>query len=85
MCATVCPSGALFFGTRRRIEELRPRSTPLNRFRFGSQTVTTKVNMMVPRQAARDHLDVTAAMHEASPSRIPLDLLSESLFTEAAS
>ena len=26
MCATVCPSQALFFGTREEIEQLRPRS-----------------------------------------------------------
>src|SRR5262249_38188661 len=37
MCATVCPSGALFFGTREQVEQLRPRSTPVNQFRFGQQ------------------------------------------------
>jgi len=83
MCATVCPSGALFFGTRRQIEELRPRSAPLNHFRFGQQTIATKVNMMVPRQAGAEYLDVAAALDD-SPSgrRIPLDLMSESVFAE---
>jgi hypothetical protein len=66
MCATVCPSQALFFGTREEIEQLRPLSTPVNRFRFGRQSVTTEVFMMMPRDAAfnRPYLDVTAAMGE---------------------
>src|SRR5918994_160386 len=34
MCATVCPSGALYFGPRAEAEGLRPRSVPINRFRF---------------------------------------------------
>src|SRR5690554_5288297 len=50
MCATVCPSQALFFGTREQVERLRPSSRPTNRFRFGSQEITTKVNMMLPRR-----------------------------------
>jgi Fe-S-cluster-containing dehydrogenase component len=62
MCASVCPSQALFFGTRDEIEKLRPRSRPLNRFQFGNQTITTKVNMMVPKASAVERLDVTAAM-----------------------
>src|SRR5438067_2172462 len=64
MCATVCPSQALFFGTREQIEQLRPRSTPVNRFRFGNQTITTKVNMMVPKHSQLRYVDVTAAMDE---------------------
>src|SRR5690242_11481962 len=52
MCATVCPSQALFFGTREQIEALRPRSTPNNTFKFGRQTIRTKVNLMVPKEAA---------------------------------
>ena len=43
MCATVCPSGALFYGTREEIREMRPNSTPVNRFIFGKETVNTKV------------------------------------------
>jgi Fe-S-cluster-containing dehydrogenase component len=64
MCATVCPSQALFFGTREQIEQLRPRSTPINRFQFGEQTITTKVNMMVPRIGQTEYIDVTSAMDE---------------------
>src|SRR5918995_1893764 len=64
MCASVCPSQALFFGTRDEIEKLRPRSRPINRFQFGNQTITTKVNMMVPKESPVEQVDLTAAMHE---------------------
>jgi Fe-S-cluster-containing dehydrogenase component len=33
------------------IESLRPRSTATNRFQFGAQTITTKVNMMTAQRA----------------------------------
>lgn len=64
MCASVCPSQALFFGTRAEIEQLRKRSKPVNQFQFGRQTITTRVKMMVPDEAPVEHVDVTAAMHE---------------------
>jgi Fe-S-cluster-containing dehydrogenase component len=66
MCASVCPSQALFFGTREEIERLRPRSQPINHFQFGNQSITTKVNMMVPKIPRVDRVDVTAAMHEST-------------------
>jgi Fe-S-cluster-containing dehydrogenase component len=49
MCATVCPSGALWYGTRAEMARQRPASTPVNTFQFGGQTVTTKVNVMMPK------------------------------------
>ena len=64
MCASVCPSQALLFGTREEVVGLRPGSRILNTFRFGSQTITTKVNMLVPKRAAVEHLDVLSALHE---------------------
>ena len=64
MCATVCPSGALAFGTAEQMEAERPRSEPVNRFRFGRQEVTTRVRMMVPRGREIERVDVTAAMYE---------------------
>jgi len=70
MCTTVCPSQALFFGTREQIEQLRPASTPINRFQFGRQSITTRVNIMVPRSApAPAYVDVTAAMDETPRGR----------------
>jgi Fe-S-cluster-containing dehydrogenase component len=64
MCATVCPSQALLFGTREEMGRLRPGSRVLNVFRFGNQTITTKVNMLVPKRAAAEALDVLSALHE---------------------
>ncbi|MFN7929398.1 MAG: 4Fe-4S dicluster domain-containing protein [Blastocatellia bacterium] len=69
MCATVCPSQALFYGTREQIELLRPRSTPINQFRFGQQIISTKVNMMTPKVAHAEYVDVTAAMSERPSAR----------------
>lgn len=64
MCATVCPSQALFFGTRAELAQLRPRSTPINQFVFGQQTITTKVNILIPKDEPDTFIDVTSAMHE---------------------
>ncbi len=70
MCTTVCPSQALFFGTREEIRALRPQSMPTNEFRFGGQTITTRVNVMVPRHPGRPpRIDVTEAMEERPPAR----------------
>jgi len=64
MCASVCPSQALAYGTRAEMAALRPNAKAVNTFQFGNQTLTTKVNMMVPLHTRTDHVDVTAAMHE---------------------
>jgi Fe-S-cluster-containing dehydrogenase component len=71
MCATVCPSQALFFGTREQIEQLRPLSTPINTFQFGNQTITTQVHIMLPRTLATraPFVDVVSAMDEQPRSR----------------
>ncbi len=71
MCATVCPSQALFFGTREQIEQLRPQSVPVNQFQFGNQSITTQVFVMTPRGVVRaaPYIDVTAAMDEKPRSR----------------
>lgn len=80
MCATVCPSGALFYGTRQAIERLRPRSAPVNRFHFGNQEITTKVQMMVPRGAQRsEYVDVTAVLEGEGDRRLSLDLMTAAL------
>jgi len=76
MCATVCPSQALFFGTRQEIELLRPRSVATNQFQFGEQTITTKVNMMLPKSGKSEYVDVTAAMSERGTGKtISLNIL----------
>jgi Fe-S-cluster-containing dehydrogenase component len=64
MCASVCPSGALFFGQRDHIARRR-REKPINEFQFGAQTVRTKVNLMTAPEVARLEFDITEHMTEA--------------------
>jgi Fe-S-cluster-containing dehydrogenase component len=80
MCATVCPSGALTFATREQIEQQRPRSRPVNRFQFGAQSISTKVNIMVPRQARATYVDVAAALDGGRT--VALNVVNEGLFPE---
>mgnify|MGYP001416619437 FL=1 len=61
MCATVCPSGALFYGTRERMAGMRPNSSPVNEFRFGLQRVRTRVNVMMPKGSTELVVDGTEA------------------------
>jgi Fe-S-cluster-containing dehydrogenase component len=70
MCASVCPSQALFFGTREEIDRLRPSSRPIRSFLFGSQEITTRVHMMVPRSDSVVRLDVVAALREPPSGRL---------------
>lgn len=69
MCASVCPSQALFYGTREEIEAMRPRSRPVNTFQFGRQTITTKVNMMVPVEEPLNFVEMARAMYDAPPAQ----------------
>ena len=76
MCATVCPSGALTYAPHEEVERLRKRSRPVNQFQFGRQSISTKVNMMVPKASTAERVDVTSAMHEPPAGRsIALALL----------
>lgn len=47
MCATVCPSGALFYGTPAEVADVR-RARPQSHFVFGDETVETRNHLMVP-------------------------------------
>ena len=64
MCATVCPSQALYYGTAEEIDRLRPMSTPSTRFQFGNQVITTRVFVMWPRGPVTlaVPLDITAPL-----------------------
>jgi len=73
MCASVCQSQALAYGTRAEMAKLRPGSKPTNTFQFGRQTIRTKVNVMVPVTAPREIVDVTAAMYEPTIGHDILD------------
>ena len=79
MCASVCPSQALAFGTREEMARLRPNAKPVNSFQFGAQTIRTKVNIMIPRNTPNDIVDVTSSMYEPA---LGCDLL-DGLFAEA--
>jgi Fe-S-cluster-containing dehydrogenase component len=85
MCASVCPSGALWFGTEEEIRALRPRSRPLNAFQFGAQTIHTGVSIMVPVDAPVERVDVTGALHEPTVGRSDAgaDALLGGVFVEA--
>jgi Fe-S-cluster-containing dehydrogenase component len=61
MCASVCPSGAIAYGTRGEIAALRRERTS-NVFRFGPQVVHTRVHLMVPAAAGDPEMDVAAFM-----------------------
>ncbi len=52
MCATVCPSQALMYGTPEEIAASRG-GTPINEFIFGGRTIRTKVNLMMPHGTKR--------------------------------
>jgi Fe-S-cluster-containing dehydrogenase component len=89
MCATVCPSGALYFGTREYVENAR-REQPVRDFQFGSQLVRTKVNMMAPPDTKHIPVDVAdflpwerppAKSNEAGRSGAP-DAASKSVWDE---
>jgi Fe-S-cluster-containing dehydrogenase component len=73
MCATVCPSQALAYVPPERIARER-RETPANVFRFGNQTVTTKVFMMVPPQVPEVAVDVVDYMWEPPMQERPQEI-----------
>jgi Fe-S-cluster-containing dehydrogenase component len=59
MCATVCPSGALSYGPREAIVQMR-RERPTNTFVFGRRVVTTKVNLMVSANTSALEVDIAS-------------------------
>lgn len=77
MCASVCPSQALFFGTVEEIATLRPNSRAIDAFQFGRQVITTKVKIMVPDRFDDTALNVTAALKPSDA-----DLIMDNLFVD---
>ena len=87
MCTSVCPSRALHYGTMQEMKDSRPRSQPMNRFQFGGQEIHTKVQMMIPRDARPEYIDVADALrdepkgHDGTLNVIPFeDLMLENLY-----
>ena len=64
MCATVCPSQALHFGSRSEIIDKR-KEFPKNEFKFGEQVVRTKVNMMGSEESQNIPIDVADYLPES--------------------
>jgi Fe-S-cluster-containing dehydrogenase component len=57
MCATVCPSQALYYGPLEEIRRSR-QGFPINEWQFGGETVRTKVYVMVPPEVSRVDVDL---------------------------
>jgi hypothetical protein len=73
ICATVGPSGALYYGPRKYVEEFR-REKPVNEFQFGRQTVRTKVNIMTAPDVKALPFDVLAFLPDEGRDFDPLEL-----------
>src|SRR6185436_15832022 len=82
MCASVCPSQALYYGTREELEQLRPNSRAIDSFRFGAQVVSTRVKMLVPKGFAENLLAVTAPLERQAASAALADPLLANLYEE---
>jgi len=63
MCASVCPSEALYYGPREEIERRR-REKPTNTLVFGRQVVKTKVQLMVAPHIEALDFDVASFIHQ---------------------
>ena len=70
MCVSVCPSGAIAFGTREEILGAR-KEIPVSRFTIGPQVVHTQVNMMVPTGVIDFEVDVAALTTDGQPRQDP--------------
>jgi len=71
MCATVCPSEALYFGPLEAFKQRR-RGVPINKFKFGRQEIRTKVYMVMPDPVERIDVnltDITLRRKEPTPAR----------------
>ncbi len=79
MCATVCPSQALFYGTEEEIARLRPGSRAVDAFGFGGQTIRTKVRVMVPAARTPQRLDVTESLRGEKRA---LDIVADTILLE---
>lgn len=64
MCAAVCPSGALFFGTPEEIAEQRS-GKPVTEFVFGERTIRTKVAIMMPPDTHRMKVNIHALIRKS--------------------
>lgn len=73
MCATVCPSEALFFGPKSEIEARR-KNKANNQFTFGKQKINTKVYLMVDNGLQPVDMDITSFMSTTIEDSQPWDI-----------
>jgi Fe-S-cluster-containing dehydrogenase component len=74
MCATVCPSQALAFGTVEEMERTR-RGRAINEWRFGNEVVRTKVYVVVPEETNAIHVDLVRLGEKQAPAKDDVALL----------
>ena len=79
MCATVCPSGALTFGTMEEIQRTR-QGIPVNSWKFGEEEIKTKVYVMVPREVEKVHVGLVQIT--GTPAPLPADPYDVALMLE---
>jgi len=70
MCASVCPSEALFYGAREEVLKRR-QEKPVSDFVFGRQVVKTKVSLMVSPEARHLELDVASFIRSPQLGLLP--------------
>jgi Fe-S-cluster-containing dehydrogenase component len=68
MCATVCPSGALFYGTEEEVADLR-RARPQRLFEFGGAAVETRNHLMLPLGVGAVAIDGGAGLARSAAER----------------
>jgi Fe-S-cluster-containing dehydrogenase component len=69
MCATVCPSQALYYGRAEDIARMRVEE-PIRQFQFGNQAIRTKVRLMSAPATDQLDFDILSFMPE-SEEQIP--------------
>jgi Fe-S-cluster-containing dehydrogenase component len=79
MCATVCPSQALFFGTAEEVRRIRT-ERPIQQFQFGGQPLRTKVKMMTSPGTETMEVDIMDFMPGAESTMV--DIAALSVWTE---
>jgi Fe-S-cluster-containing dehydrogenase component len=74
MCATVCPSQALSFGTVEELERTR-RGRAINEWHFGGEVVRTKVYVVVPEGTDSIRADLVHIGEKEPPAKDDVALL----------
>jgi Fe-S-cluster-containing dehydrogenase component len=75
MCATVCPSQALFFGSVEEVTRMRT-ERPIQEFQFGGQPLRTKVKMMTAPGTELMDVDIMDFMPGADSTMVDIAALS---------